>query len=70
LAEINILPLTALTGAAVPSGDDDDEGDTLNASSANALPDKVTKAHSDTTTDDLFTIISFARATEALIDTK
>jgi hypothetical protein len=51
-----MLPLTALAGAAVPSGDDVDAGDTLNASSAKAVPDKVTIANSDKTTDDLFTI--------------
>jgi hypothetical protein len=53
-----MLPLTALAGAAVPSGDDVDAGDTLKASSAKAVPDKVTIANSDKTTDDLFTIDS------------
>jgi hypothetical protein len=61
LAEINMLPLTALVGAAaVPSGEDVDAGDTLNASSAKAVPDKVTIANSDKTTDDLFTINSYS----------
>jgi hypothetical protein len=52
-----MLPLTAAAGAAVPSGEDEDVDDTLKAS-ANAVPDKVAKAHSDTTTNDLFTIHS------------
>jgi hypothetical protein len=55
-----MLPFTVLTGAAAPSDDDDGDDDTLNASSANAVPDKVTNAHSDKTTDDLFTIFSSA----------
>jgi hypothetical protein len=53
-----MLPFTALTGAAAPSGDGDCDDDTLNASSANAVPDKATNAHSDKTNDDLFTIFS------------
>jgi hypothetical protein len=55
-----MLPFTALTGAAAEPSEDDGDGDTLNASSANAAPDKVTSAHSDKTNDDLFTIFSSA----------
>jgi hypothetical protein len=54
-----MLPFTGLTGAAAPSDDDGDD-DTLNASSANAVPDTARNAHSDKTTDGLFTIFSSA----------
>jgi hypothetical protein len=55
-----MVPFTTLTGAAAPSDDGDGDDDTLNASSANAVPDKVRNAHNDKTTDDLFTIFSSA----------
>jgi hypothetical protein len=53
-----MAPFTALAGAAVPSDADDGDDDTLKASSANAVPDKVTNANRDKTTDDIFTIFS------------
>jgi hypothetical protein len=65
-----MLPFTALAGAAAPSDDADDGDDTLKASSANAVPDKVTNAHSDKTTDDIFTIFSFGGPVEPGLVTK